>query len=71
MREDAVDDKRIEGDYDSRDERTDDESSTDGNPLMDCVRVLESVVLERKVLVEGFDGVECVEDDDEDAVVQG
>ena len=70
MREYAVDNECIEGDYDSRDERTDDKSSADGNSLMDRVWVLESVVLERKVLVEGFDGVECVEDDEEDSVVQ-
>ena len=73
MREEAVDDEGVEGYDEDGADGGDDEGPGDGDALVHGVGVLEGVVLQSEVLVEGLDGVEGEEgdgEDDDDGVVE-
>lgn len=63
--EDAIDDKRVDGDDYSRSEDDVDAQPRDGDALFDGKRVVEGVVVEREVLVEGRDLVDNGEEANE------
>ena len=67
MREYAIDDECVEGDYDDGDYYHENEEQWHRDALFLGKRILDGVVLEGEVLVERFDGVEGVEGDEEDS----
>jgi hypothetical protein len=66
----SVDEERVDGDYyDGADDRYE-KQECDGDALGDGVGVVQGVVFEGKGLVEGFDGVESPEGEEEDSTLQ-
>jgi hypothetical protein len=68
VREEAVDDESVDYDDAGGDDAGEEEAEGDGDAFVDCVGVLEGVVLLGEGLVEGFDAVEDVEADEEGSV---
>lgn len=67
MGEEAIDDEGVDGNDDGGSQDGDYAQVEDGDALLDGILVVECVVLQREFLVVGFDGIEGVEGDDEDA----
>ena len=65
MREQAVDNDRVEDDSDDREAARYGESHGHGNSFVHGIWILQGVVSERKVLVERFDFVDDEESNDE------
>lgn len=63
MREEAIDEEGVDDDEGEREGTGDTKGVCDWDALVDSVWILEGVVLEREVLVVGFNGVEDPEAD--------
>lgn len=65
MRENAVDDEGINGNNYSGKDGTDCECKPDADSFFNGERVLQGIILEGEVLVERFDGIEGVKNNDQ------
>jgi hypothetical protein len=70
MREQTVNEQRINCDYDEGGNAGDEQGCLDRNALVDGIRVLDVYVSQREMLVIGFDGIENVETSNATAIVR-